>query len=101
MDMIKYNDDGRIVGKAGKVGVTHETHRGMHKEMAPGYNLDRMNKAMLDTFLPFLDEWAVDGGWEGGLFEWIKPRFTIASTESIYGERNPIRIQPELAEAFW
>ncbi|KAF6218762.1 hypothetical protein HO133_005305 [Letharia lupina] len=31
----------------------------------------------------------------------IRPRFTIASTESIYGKRNPIRLDPELVEAFW
>lgn len=101
MELIKYNIDGKIVGKEGKVGVAHETHRGMHREMAPGPNLDRMNRAMLSTLAPFLDEWAVEGGWEGNLFEWITPRFTIASTEAIYGKENPIRLQPELAEAFW
>ena len=101
MGLINYNIDGKIVGKEGKVGVAHETHKGMHREMAAGPNLDRMTKAMLSTLAPFLDEWAVEGGWEGDLFGWIKPRFTIASTESIYGERNPIRLQPELAEAFW
>lgn len=101
MNLIKYNIDGKIVNKEGKVGLVHETHRGMHRAMAPGLNLDRMGKAMLGTFAPFLDEWAVEGGWEGGLFEWIRPRFTIASTEAIYGNRNPFRLQPELAEAFW
>ncbi|KAL9134788.1 MAG: hypothetical protein Q9175_004026 [Cornicularia normoerica] len=101
MGLIKYNIDGKIVGKEGKVGVAHETHKGMHREMAPGPNLDRMEKAMLGTLAPFLDEWAVEGGWEGDLFGWIRPRFTIASTESIYGKRNPIRLQPELADAFW
>ena len=101
MDLIKYNMDGKIVGKEGKVGLGHETHRGMHRVMAPGPDLDRMNKAMLGTFAPFLDEWAAEGGWEGDLYEWIRPRFTIASTEAIYGMGNPIRLQPELAEAFW
>lgn len=101
MGLIKYNIDGSIVGKEGKVGVAHETHRGMHREMAPGPNLDRMHKAMLSTLAPFLDELAVEGGWEGDLFGWIRPRFTIASTEAIYGEKNPIKLQPELAEAFW
>ena len=99
--MINYNIDGKIVGKGGKVGVVHEIHKGVHKAMAAGPNLDRMAKAMLSTLAPFLDEWAVEGGWEGELFGWIKPRFTVASTEAIYGERNPIRLQPELAEAFW
>ena len=101
MGLINYNMDGKIVGREGKVGVAHETHRAMHREMAPGPNLDKMNQAMLSILAPFLDEWAVEGGWEGDLFEWIRPRFTIASTESIYGERNPIKLQPELAEAFW
>lgn len=101
MVLIQYNIDGKIVGKEGKVGLVHETHKGMHREMAPGTNLDRMSKAMLGTLAPFLEEWAVEGGWEGDLFGWIRPRFTIASTESIYGERNPIKLQPELAEAFW
>ena len=99
--MVNYNIDGKIVGKEGKVGVTHETHKGMHREMAAGPNLDRMGKAMLSTLAPFLDEWAGEGGWEGDLFDWIRPRFTIASTEAIYGEKNPFRLQPELAEAFW
>ena len=101
MALIKYNIDGKIVGKEGKVGVAHETHKGMHREMAPGPNLDCMDRAMLGTMSPFLDEWAVEGGWVGGLFGWIRPRFTIASTEAIYGDRNPIRLHPELAEDFW
>ena len=101
MEIVNYNIDGKIVGKEGKVGLTHETSKGMHREMAPGPNLDRMNKAMLSTMAPFFDEWAVEGGWEGDLFAWIKPKFTIASSESIYGKKNPIRLQPELAEAFW
>lgn len=101
MGLINYNIDGKIVGKEGKVGVAHETHKGMHRELAPGPNLDRMHKFMLGTLAPFFDEWAIEGGWEGGLFEWIRPRFTIASTEAIYGERNPIKLQPELAQAFW
>ena len=101
MGLINHNIDGKIVGKDGKVGLAHETSKGMHREMSPGLNLDRMNKAMLSTLAPFLDEWAVEGGWEGDLYRWTKPRFTIASTESIYGEKNPIRLQPDLADAFW
>ena len=101
MGLINYNMDGKIVGREGKVGVAHETHRGMHRELAPGPNLDKMNQATLSTLAPFLDEWAVKGGWEGDLYGWIRPRFTIASTDSIFGDRNPIKFQPELAEAFW
>ena len=61
----------------------HDTHKGMHIEIAPGPNIDRMGKDMLGTLAPFPHEWAVEGGLGRGLFEWIRPRFTIGSTEAI------------------
>ena len=35
------------------------------------------------------------------LFEWIRPRFTIASTEAIYGPGNPYKVEPEIGQGFW
>ena len=76
----------------------------MHLAMAPGPDLDRMNRATLSQMAVYFDE--VGAGKDGGevvvdLFEWIRPRFSIASSDAIYGPGNPLRRQPELQDAFW
>jgi len=89
--------------KDGDWGLMIETHKGMHAAMAPGTNLDRMVRNMLSLFTTFLDELAADrkGGTEVGLYGWIKPHFTIATTEAIYGPSNPFKKDPDLSQAFW
>lgn len=97
MDIVNYNID----AKQGKTGVVHETHKGMHAEMAPGDNLDLMNQATLGVMEGFFNELAVEGEAVVDLYDWIRPRLTIASTQAIYGSTNPLRREPRLVDAWW
>lgn len=98
MDIIKQNlhkDDGDW-------GLVHETSRGMRTAMAAGPNLDHMHRNMLSIMETYFDELATASEQtEIELFEWIRPRFTVASTEAIYGPGNPFKRQPELGDDFW
>lgn len=40
-------------------------------------------------------------GMQGGLYEWVKRTFTIASVEGFYGVVNPLSEDPGLMEAIW
>lgn len=99
MDIINQNLD----QNDGDWGLALETHKGMHAVMAPGANLDRMVRNMLGLFTTFLDELVKDGkgGKEVDLYGWIRPHFTIASTEAVYGPSNPFKKHPDLGQAFW
>ena len=97
MDIINQNlnkDDGEW-------GLVHETSKGMHTAMAPGSNLDHMNRTTLSILARSFDELAEAEKPIIGLYEWLKPRFTVASTEAIYGPGNPFKHQPELGDDFW
>lgn len=97
MDIINQN----LNKEDGDWGLVHDTTKLMHAAMAPGPNLDRMNRSMLSFMAMYFDELAADGASSIGLYEWIRPRFTIASTEAIYGPGNPFKRQPDLGDAFW
>lgn len=102
MDIVMQNID----LKEGNWGLSYETSHGMHAVMAPGPMLDQMNETMLRTFLPFVDELAQPSsfgadGVEIDLFKWIRRKFSMASTEAIYGPGNPFKKQPELENCFW
>lgn len=97
MDIINQN----LNKEKGDWGLVHETSKSMHAAMAPGPSLDRMNRSMLNIMARYFDELAAHGRPSIELYEWIRPRFTIASTEAIYGPGNPFKRQPDLGDAFW
>ena len=100
MSLIKKNID----LKDGRWGLCYETSQGMHAAMAPGRDLDSMNRAMLTKFLPeanALSAGACEQGVSVELFKWVRNTFSAASTEAIYGPGNPFARRPELAELFW
>jgi len=41
------------------------------------------------------------GGVQGGLYEWVKRTFTIASVEGFYGTINPLSEDPRLMDSIW
>ena len=85
----------------GHWGLVHETSKGMHTMMAPGPMLDRMNRTMLGTMEGYFDELALQTKNVIGLYDWFRPRFTIASTGAIYGPGNPFKHQPDVGVDFW
>ncbi|KAL6722346.1 hypothetical protein ACLMJK_001453 [Lecanora helva] len=84
----------------GDWGLVHDTSKGMHAALAPGANLDRMNQTMLGIMEGYFDDLA-KGDAVIDLYEWIRPRFSIASTEAIYGSGNPFKHQKTLGNDFW
>lgn len=87
----------------GPWGLCYEISQGMHSTMAPGPNLDRMNKAMLSRFLPQLQDLdqGPTSGVQIGLFKWGSRALAIASCDAIYGPRNPFAKDPDLIDDFW
>lgn len=73
----------------------------MHTAMAPGPNLDHMNQNMLSIMEGYFNELGARDDLTVELFEWIRPRFTVASTEALYGPGNPFKRKPELGRDFW
>lgn len=98
MDIINQNlhkDDGDW-------GLVYETSKGLRTAMAPGPNLDNMHRNMLSIMEKHFDELATASGQNTiELFEWIRPRFTVATTDAIYGPGNPFKRQPGLGDDFW
>ena len=97
MDLINQN----INKDDGDWGIVHETSKGMHAAMVPGANLDNMNRSMLTIMEGYFNELASEKHSTIDLFEWIRPRFSVASTEAIYGPGNPFKREPELGKDFW
>jgi len=97
MDIINQN----INKDQGDWGLVHETSKGMHASMSPGLNLDKMNRNMLHIMEEYFNELSAEGEATVDLFEWIRPRVTVASTEAIYGPGNPFKRQPDLGNDFW
>ena len=96
MDMVNQN-----INKAdGDWGLVHETSKGLHAVLAPGSNLDNMNRVMLSIMEDYLNEFG-KGESTIDLYGWLRPRVTVASTEAIYGPGNPFKRQPELESDFW
>ena len=84
----------------GPWGLCHDISHAMHAKMAPGADLDLMNKTMLSKYLPQLNQ-VEECGIRVNLFEWIRKTFAKSSTEAIYGPGNPFAKQPDLEADFW
>lgn len=97
MEMINRN----INKEDGDWGLIHETSRGMRAAMAAGPNLDDMNKVTLGIMNDYFDELAACGESEVEFYNWIRPRFTVASTQAIYGPGNPYGRERSLEKDFW
>lgn len=82
--------------------------RAARESMAPGVYLDYQNLRMSESLEGLLGETFArceggGGGREGerlGLYEWVKHVITIASTDGVYGRRNPFR-DGDVERAFW
>lgn len=83
----------------------HPLHMANSVQLPPGRNLDSIIRKMQAALNPLMDQ--LQGQTKGdedaviGLFAWIKKSSGLASTDAIYGQENPFRLQPELIDAFW
>ncbi|KAK0129203.1 hypothetical protein ONS95_001138 [Cadophora gregata] len=69
--------------------IGKSTSKLAHSVLQPSASLFQMNARGLDKFATFLDEVGTQVQ-EVNLYEWLKRRFTIATSEALYGPVNPI-----------
>ncbi|KAL8983471.1 MAG: hypothetical protein Q9205_002302 [Flavoplaca limonia] len=91
-----------IDGEKGPWGLLHDTSRGMHIALAPSDSLDWMTKTMLTKLEEHIEPLGVGNDEvEVDLYKWVRKGITVASTEAVYGPKNPFNHKPELEDAFW
>ena len=90
-----------VDGKHGPQSYAIETQHGAHFALAIGPNLDKINQAMLEKMTEFLKK-ARSGFHQCPihLYSWTYHLVTLCSTNALYGEDNPFRLDPLLEKAF-
>ncbi|KAF7881739.1 uncharacterized protein EAF02_006427 [Botrytis sinoallii] len=91
-----------VNGDEGDWGLNMEATHVMKKATAPGPGLDGMNRVMVGIVAESLDGLIGEGkeSVEIGLHAWLRALITMATTESVYGPRNPYR-DVEVQDSFW
>jgi hypothetical protein len=83
-----------------KVSYMSEIHKVIYENLGPGPTLDKMNAKMLSKVAMTLnsigDVVEVDKLWP-----WLQKIFTLATTYSLYGDRDPFSADPSLYGALW
>jgi hypothetical protein len=67
--------------------------------MTPGVNLDAMNRLSIEKISTFLNDLASDLPQSIKLFEWVREKIAWATTETVYGPKNPFR-DPDILTQF-
>ncbi|KAF2009522.1 cytochrome P450, partial [Aaosphaeria arxii CBS 175.79] len=72
-----------------------------YKALSPGESLDEMNRTMIQRLAKEV-EIIVSGGEEKevALFEWVKEAVGVATTDGVYGDKNPYR-DAGFRRSFW
>ncbi|KAF4630698.1 hypothetical protein G7Y89_g7435 [Cudoniella acicularis] len=86
-----------VNGDEGYWGYSITFYKTIHTPLAPGPELDAMNRVMAQKVAASIDrleEKVV------GLFDFIRHEITLASTDSVYGPKNPFK-DPAIEESFW
>ncbi|KEQ82176.1 cytochrome P450 [Aureobasidium pullulans EXF-150] len=87
----------------GKENGGGDLNRKIVKAMHPallGPGLDVANRNMVNNLSKSVDELASFSGKSFDLYAWAKHAITIASTDAVWGPKNPIK-DPENEAAFW
>jgi len=71
-----------------------------HPPLAPGMQLDAMNRVMLGLVAGVLKRVGEQMVTKVSLFEWVKEQITMITTSAAYGPTNPYK-DPEIKAAFW
>ncbi|KAH0351021.1 cytochrome P450, partial [Aureobasidium melanogenum] len=80
-----------------------DLNRKIIKAMHPallGAGLDVANRNMVNNLVKSVNELDTLNGKSFDLYAWARHAITIASTDAVWGEKNPIR-DPKIEEAFW
>jgi hypothetical protein len=87
-------------GEEGEWGYVHTFHDAIQPSLAPGAQLDAMNRVMLGLVASSLHQLREQATTEVRLFDWVKHQITFATTSSAYGPSNPYK-DPGVMAAFW
>ncbi|KAI0382382.1 cytochrome P450 [Hypomontagnella monticulosa] len=80
---------GRDVNRDGSYLMSFPKY--VHSALSAGPALDAMNRRSIQVITKSLDNWAKEGATTIKLFEWVRHELLLASTEGVYGHKNPFR----------
>ncbi|KAI1759917.1 cytochrome P450 [Hypoxylon sp. FL1150] len=63
----------------------------IHPAVSAGLGLDAMNRRLVEVLAESLDVWVKRGPTTVNMFQWIRHELVIATTEGVYGPKNPFR----------
>ncbi|KFA81359.1 hypothetical protein S40288_06057 [Stachybotrys chartarum IBT 40288] len=72
----------------------------VHSALSPGSGLDAMNRRSIEVISDSLEQAAQRGSKTLKLFEWVRHELLLASTEGVYGPKNPFR-DPAMERAWF
>jgi hypothetical protein len=87
-----------VNGDEGHWGYSVTFYKMIHTPLAPGPELDAMNRVMAQRVTASID--ALQAPKTTPLFEFVRKEITLATTDSVYGPKNPFK-DPAISEAFW
>ena len=93
--ILKMNRNG-----VGEHSYAIEFGKSIHPAVTPGAKLDAMNRLSVQKVSDILNTLASETPKTIKLFEWVRKNIASATSDAVYGPRNPFR-DPEILDAFW
>ncbi len=84
----------------GEFSYAIEFDKAIHHAVTPGANLDAMNRVAVQKVSEFLDTLASNSPTTLKMYDWVRRNIAWATTEAVYGPKNPFR-DSEILAAFW
>ncbi len=91
-----------VNGDEGDWGLSRDTYSKIKAALTPGPELDAMNRAMIQNLAKALDDLRPPDGKRAQikLAKWVCDCITAATTDSVYGPRNPFKTE-DVVNGFW
>ena len=90
-----------VNGDEGDWRLSMESYAAIKNALAPGAELDGMNRVMVQNVASSLDNLEAEGSSiRVGLAQWLRKTITKATTNSVYGPLNPYRDEA-VQNGFW
>lgn len=91
-----------VNGDEGNHGLSMDSYNAMREALAPGSDLDNMNRSMIQEIAKSLDllQPPAKESRKFGMYGWLRDTITLATTRSVYGPINPYE-DKTIADAFW
>jgi len=74
--------------------------KAIHPAVSLGPQLDAMNRVSVQKVSEGIEKLAAQNRRTLRLFEWVKKEITYATTEAVYGPKNPFRAE-KIQAAYW